>query len=135
MRNKLVPELENNMEVQKLYEEEGLVLEVTEAICELMQKQNIKRVKLAQKLGVDKSYITNLLDGSSNMTLKTISDVLFCLNSRAKIQIEPLITESGDFSDNLIYPEENPYPRLSNGLAQQIKVKSVGSPDSVKMVG
>ena len=135
MRNQLVPELENDMEVQKLYEEEGLVLEVTEVICELMQKQNMKRVELAKKLGVDKSYITNLLDGSSNMTLKTISDVLFCLDSRAKILIEPLTAESGDFSDNLICPEENPYPRLSYGWSSQIQDKSVGSPDSVKMAG
>jgi transcriptional regulator with XRE-family HTH domain len=101
MKKELVPELENSREVQMLYEEEGLVLEVTEAICNLLQKQNMKRSGLARKLGVDKSYITQLLDGSSNMTLKTISDVLFCLDSRAKIKIEPMNEQIEDFTDSL----------------------------------
>lgn len=101
MRNNLLPELENDREVQLLYEEEGLVLEVTEAICELMQKQNIKRSELARRLGVDKSYITQLLDGSSNMTLKTIADVMFCLDYKAKIKIEPLTEQFENFATSL----------------------------------
>jgi transcriptional regulator with XRE-family HTH domain len=101
MRNDLLPEIENDREVQMLYEEEGLVLDVTESVCELLQKQNVKRKELAQRLGVDKSYITQLLDGNSNMTLKTISDVLFCLDSRARIKVEPLKEQLWDFTDTI----------------------------------
>ena len=134
MKNDIVPELENDKEAQKLYEEEGLVLAVTEAICERMQKQGIKRVDLAKKMGVDKSYITNLLNGSSNMTLKTISDVLFCLDSKARILVEPLIKRCEDFSDSLIGTDANPYPRLSEcSLKQQIRKKSAVHFESSKM--
>ena len=122
MRNSLVPELDNDREAQMIYEEEGLVLEITETICELMQKRNIKRSELARKLGVDKSYITQLLDGSSNMTLKTVSDVLFCLDSRAKIQIEPLINQMEEFVEPSESCENYHYPLLE-GLASKKKYK------------
>jgi transcriptional regulator with XRE-family HTH domain len=119
MKKELVPELENNREVQMLYEEEGLVLEVTEAICKLLQKFNIKRSELARKLGVDKSYITQLLDGSSNMTLKTISDVLFCLDSRAKIKLEPVNEQIDDFTDSFEPSEVYHYSSSRSVLFQK----------------
>lgn len=136
MKNYLVPELENDKEAQKLYEEEGFVLEVTEAICELMQKQSIKRVELANRLGVDKSYVTNLLDGSSNMTLKTIADVLFCLDSRARIQIEPLreaIEDFSEVSDILVSSKSNDY-KPYNLRVPQVKI-SRSEKNQYRMVG
>lgn len=138
MRNSLVPELETDREVQKLYEEEGLVLEVTEAICELLQKQNVKRVELAKRLCVDKSYITQLLDGSSNMTLKTISDVLFCLDSRAKIQIESLqmvVEDFSDFSDDLLSAAEDSQVGYISCGGKQIVFSHIEDEPEHRMIG
>ena len=54
-------------------------MEITETICELMDQQGISRVELAARIGTSARYVTKLLSGSTNMTLKTISDVFFAL--------------------------------------------------------
>jgi transcriptional regulator with XRE-family HTH domain len=61
---------------------EGLELEITEKILELMDKRKFSKSVLAKKLNVSKSAITNLLNNGSNMTLKrllTIADALNCV--------------------------------------------------------
>lgn len=63
--------------LKKLYLEERLFLEVTNIISELMEEQGLRRTDLAERVDCTKGYITNLLDGTKNMTLKTISNVLF----------------------------------------------------------
>lgn len=121
MKDSLLTEVENSREDQMLYEEERLVLEVTEAICELMQKQGIKRSALARKLGFDKSYITQILDGSSNMTLKTIANIFAALDSRAKINTYPLINQIESFSGQSEFSENYYFPNYT----KQIENKNI----------
>lgn len=64
---------------RKLFEQERAILEVTQLICRTMQEQNVTKAELAKRLGKSKAYVTQLLDGRANMTVRTISDVLFAL--------------------------------------------------------
>ena len=63
----------------RTWHQERSIFETTEMICELMDEQCVNRAELARRLGTTKSYITKLLDGSVNMTLRTISDVFVVL--------------------------------------------------------
>jgi transcriptional regulator with XRE-family HTH domain len=64
-------------------EQERFILDVTEMICELMNKTGVSKSDLATKLGRTKSHVTQLLSGNRNLTVRTLSDVLVALGYRA----------------------------------------------------
>ncbi len=52
------------------------ILSATELIVELMQKQGLKRKDLAERMGVSKSRVTQILNGDTNMKLSTLAYAL-----------------------------------------------------------
>ena len=71
-------------EQMRLFQQEYLILKVTERICELMEEQGISRTQLAKRLGTSKGYITQLLDGSANITLRKLADIMAALGLAAE---------------------------------------------------
>jgi len=60
---------------------EGVIYDFTEKIVARMEELKINRSDLADRLGVSKPFITKLLNGNPNLTIKTmmsIADVLGC---------------------------------------------------------
>ena len=90
MSETLVEKLTGTADGMRLYQQERAILEVTELICELMAEQNVTRSELANQLGRTKGYVTQLLDGRANMTVRTISDVLTALDRALHFQEGPL---------------------------------------------
>lgn len=87
--------LEKDSKLTKLYQQEKLIVEVTEVISQLMKSHNISKAALAKRMNTTKSNVTQLLDGSTNMTLRTISDILWALDSKFVVHAIPT-----RFSDN-----------------------------------
>ncbi len=79
--------LEESEENQKLYAEEDLILEVTEMIWDKLEKKDLNKAELAQTLGKSKSYISQILSGSRNMTLRTLADIAHALNLKPKFHL------------------------------------------------
>lgn len=71
------------------YRLEETILDFTEQICEQMEKQKITRAELAGRLGVSRAFITKLLNGNPNLTLRTMMNIVSVLNSDLNIQIQP----------------------------------------------
>lgn len=86
--------IQNDPEMRQYYYQEKLILEVTELICELMEQKGINKAELARKLGRSKSNVTQLLDGTTNMTLRTVSDTLLALDSKLAVSLVPLESAS-----------------------------------------
>jgi len=76
-------------EGRRLLQEEGAILEVTELICELMEKMGVSRSELARRLGKTKGYVTQLLNGETNMTLRTIAGVFATLDQELHVSTKP----------------------------------------------
>ena len=72
-------------EFAKLLAQEDLILEVTETICELLEKEKISRKELADRLGKSKGFISQLLNGGRNLTLRTVADILHVLGYRVAL--------------------------------------------------
>lgn len=72
-------ELTSTQEGLLLWHQERSIFETTNLICELMDKLGVSRAELAKRLKCTKGYVTQLLDGSTNMTLRTVSDVFVAL--------------------------------------------------------
>ena len=77
-------------EGQRIWNQEQAVFDVTELICGIMNEQKVTRAELATKLGKSRPYITQLLDGATNMTIRTVADVLGTLGYRLNVTAESL---------------------------------------------
>ena len=71
----------------RVFVEEGLILDATEAICETLEKHGMSRANLADRLGESEAYVTQLLNGSSNMTLRTFASIADALDMVPKIEL------------------------------------------------
>lgn len=94
-------ELKEDPRLAQLSRQEELILDVTELILEKMEQKGISKSKLAEMLNTNKSHITQLLRGSRNMTLRTVSDIFFKLDS---IVVVDAITES-EYENKYSVPE------------------------------
>jgi transcriptional regulator with XRE-family HTH domain len=75
---------------RRLVNQESLILEATELICELMQQQGISRKDLADRIGRTRGFISQVLNGSQNMTLRTLADLAYALDHRIQLTAVPL---------------------------------------------
>jgi transcriptional regulator with XRE-family HTH domain len=84
MANSLLDDM-NDPEFRKLLAQEELILEVTETICELLENEKVSRKELADRLGKSKGFVSQLLNGGRNLTLRTVADILHVLGYRASL--------------------------------------------------
>lgn len=90
----LIERLTATPEGMRLFQQERAILDVTELICQIMEEQGVTRTELARRLGRSKGYISQLLDGESNMTIRTLSDVFLALDRALRFFDEPLKVRS-----------------------------------------
>src|SRR5205807_5152683 len=70
----------------RLFEQERLIVETSEAIWALMVQRHVQKAELAKNLGRSKAYISQLLNGARNMTLRTLSDIARALGCAVEIR-------------------------------------------------
>jgi transcriptional regulator with XRE-family HTH domain len=70
---------------RRLLRQEELILDATETICMVMSENNISRSELAKRLGKSRAFVTQILSGGRNLTLRTLSDVADALDCRTRI--------------------------------------------------
>jgi transcriptional regulator with XRE-family HTH domain len=91
---------------ERAYAREDLVYNVTEDLLIIMEDNDISKVELSRRLGKSKSYITQILSGSRNMTLSTFSDICFALNFKPKICL-PVQEDQENTPQKLVYHTQN----------------------------
>ena len=79
--------LAESEENKRLYFQEGLLLEASEAIWGAMERKNINRKQLADMLRTSKAHITQLLNGNRNMTLRTFADIAYAIGLHAHVKL------------------------------------------------
>ncbi|GEM_PF-2430941 len=75
---------------RRLLRQEELILEVTEALSQALKQGGITKKDLADRLGKTKGFVSQLLAGGRNLTLRTIADIAEALDCRIRIQCENL---------------------------------------------
>lgn len=95
-------------EHRRLYEQERLVLWVSEALAQAMAEGGLSKADLAEKLGTSRAHITQVLSGSRNMTLRTVADLAWACNQRAGFHMHSLqgMPNRGDDVTALLGPED-----------------------------
>lgn len=62
---------------QREYAQEKCITVVTELVAEAIGNAGLTRAAVAEQLGVSKGYISQILGGGRNMTLRTLGDLLW----------------------------------------------------------
>ena len=70
--------------------QERTIIEITNKICELMQKEGVSDEELAKRLVISKRQLRNILDGRKDITLRMLSDILYCLGYYVRWQFAAL---------------------------------------------
>jgi transcriptional regulator with XRE-family HTH domain len=55
-----------------------------------MNELGVSRTSLAERAATTKSHVSQLLNGSRNMTLRTLADLAYSLGHRMRLEAEPL---------------------------------------------
>ncbi len=84
----------NDPEFQRLLAQEELILEVTEVLCGLLEEETISKKELADRLGKSKGFISQLLNGGRNLTLRTLADILHVLGYKVALTPQKLSQEN-----------------------------------------
>jgi transcriptional regulator with XRE-family HTH domain len=78
----------SSTENRRLLRQEELILEVTEALSAAIQESGLTRSEVAKRLGKTKGFISQLLAGGRNLTLRTVADVADAVGASLTIGVE-----------------------------------------------
>jgi transcriptional regulator with XRE-family HTH domain len=70
---------------ERLVAQEMLIESATEKLLELMERHDVSKAELARRLGKSRPFITQVMDGSRNMTLRTVADLAFALGYELRL--------------------------------------------------
>ncbi len=60
---------------------ESLILDASEAIAKLMEDRNVSKAELARRMHKSRAWITQLMSGRNNMTIRTLAEVAYELDA------------------------------------------------------
>jgi transcriptional regulator with XRE-family HTH domain len=90
MSKTLVDQYVDDPERMRLFQQERAIYEITELIEAEMEAQGVSRAALAKRLGKSKGWVTQLLDGEANKTIRTVADVLAVLGKEFRAFTQPI---------------------------------------------
>ena len=73
----------------RLLASESLVAEAAELIARLMDEKKVNKAALAKRLKRSRSWVTQLLSGKTNMTVRTLAELAYALESEVKLRAQP----------------------------------------------
>lgn len=60
---------------------------VSDQIAEYMAHAGVNKAELANRMGTSRAFVTKVLSGDANMTLKTFAKILFHLGAKSEVKI------------------------------------------------
>jgi len=76
-------------EYRRLYAIEGLVADAAELVARLMKEENLTKADLARRLGKSRAWITQVLSGKANMTIRTFAELVYALGAGVMLSAQP----------------------------------------------
>jgi transcriptional regulator with XRE-family HTH domain len=70
-------------------QQEELILEVTEAMALALRSSGMTKTELAARLGKSKGFVSQILGGGKNLTLRTLADVAGALGCKVQVELNP----------------------------------------------
>jgi len=86
----------NEFESDLEFRTEEVIIAFTEKVVAAMRERDMSRVELAQRLGVSKAFVTKLLNGNPNLTIRTMVSLAAALECDLLVDIQPRAKSSHD---------------------------------------
>jgi transcriptional regulator with XRE-family HTH domain len=67
--------------------QEELIVEVTEAMARALRTSGLTQAEIATRLGKTKGFISQVLGGGKNLTLRTLADVAGAIGCRVEVKL------------------------------------------------
>lgn len=100
-------DLMEDPEFRRLLAVEALVAEASEAIARRMDEQNVSKADLARRLNKSRAWVTQLLSGKANMTIRTLADIAYTLGTEVSLDVR-----CSSSRGRLFYEQPPPQPAL-----------------------
>lgn len=98
----------------RLLQQERLILEITNLISDTMEESGFRRADLAKALGRTRGRISQLLDGSENLTLRTIADVFTAMGKMICVKARDISFVESPWSQLLVQESKYKVSRSKN---------------------
>ena len=72
---------------ERLLRQEQLILDVTERLSEALEDSGVTRAELARRLNRTPGFVTQVLGGGRNLTLRTIADMAAALSLQPSFEL------------------------------------------------
>jgi len=106
---------------RRLLREEQLIVEVAEKLVEMLVRENVSRTELGRRLGKSKGFISQILAGDKNLTLRTIADVCDALGYRPHLDTARDFVVQHHLFERRAVPQA---PRLKEAVMQAVPPQS-----------
>ncbi|MEE8076166.1 MAG: helix-turn-helix transcriptional regulator [Candidatus Binatia bacterium] len=112
----------SSVQNRRLLRQEALILEITEALSEALAREGITKAELANRLGKTKGFVSQILAGGRNLTLRTIADVADALGCQIRVQVvkEGHLRESSSSSSLRTYGHQDLAWQLGRDAVLQV---------------
>lgn len=67
--------------------QEELIIEVTEALARALRSSGLTQSELAVRLGKTKGFVSQIMSGGRNLTLRTLADVAGAIGCRVQMNL------------------------------------------------
>lgn len=74
-------------ERERIYAQEKLIVDAAEEICAAMDNSEVSKAQLAASLGKSRAFVSQILNGSRNMTLRTMADIASSLGKKVCVRL------------------------------------------------
>jgi transcriptional regulator with XRE-family HTH domain len=89
MDSKLTTYEEMELEDARGLRQEELIIEVTEALARALRSSGLTQTELAVPLGKTKGFVSQIMGGGNNLTLRTLADVAGAIGCRIQVNLVP----------------------------------------------
>jgi transcriptional regulator with XRE-family HTH domain len=83
------------LEDERGLRQEELIIEVTEAVARALRSSGLTQNQLAARLGKTKGYISQVMAGGNNLTLRTLADIAQALGYKVGVNLFPEVRARG----------------------------------------
>lgn len=82
-------------ESERLLSEERVILEMSELVCEALERRGLSRSALAERLDISRSEVSQRLGGRRNLSLRSLADMLDALDFGLEARLVDRRVDSG----------------------------------------
>jgi len=90
-----------------------LIYHLTEDLLVVLEERGLSKADLARKIGKSRSFVTQVLSGNRNMTLRTLSDICFELQVKPVVEVLPNGSKIVQYEDEQNWLRDNS-PKLKS---------------------